>query len=349
MSQPMLDQTLQLPNRTRRSESIPRRLVAEGKYHLLPVYALLTTSDLAREGIRNSGSFRFADHIYRNEPSGRFVVGRVLDSVLLKLRGARSMRSRFFHSRREVLRAIREIGLSDGMNLRFGLAAPGKGIVSHEAGVRLGQTSTELKQGADSLAAATLGALLAESGDLHTGIWEAEACADQITVVSVPCGIARDLLEVAETLELAEPALWERVGFVGIDLDPEALELSRDLVGGQLGFEFRCADALEPGSIPAGVDVIVSLGFGEFLSDDVLLGFYRRCRASLNDGGRFITSAMNRDRISDYLARELAELHTHYRSREQLIDLLESAGFARVRTTRDKVGLQTLAIAERAA
>ena len=349
MSQSMLEPTLQLPNRTRRSESIPRRLVAEGKYHLLPVYALLTTSDLAREGIRNSGSFRFADHIYRNEPSGRFGVGRVLDSVLLKLRGARSMRSRFFHSRREVLRAIREIGLSDGMNLRFGLAALGKGTVSHEAEVRLGQASTELKQGADSFAAATLGALLAESGDFHTGIWDAEVRADQITVVSVPCGIARDLLEVAETLELAEPALWERVGFVGIDLDPEALELSRELAGGQLGFEFRCADALEPGSIPVGVDVIVSLGFGEFLSDDVLLGFYRRCRASLNDGGQFITSAMSRDRLSDYLARELAELHTHYRSREQLIELLESAGFGRVRTTRDKVGLQTLAVAERVA
>jgi hypothetical protein len=349
MSQSMLDQTPRLPNRTRRSESIPRRLVAEGKYHLLPVYALLTTSDLAREGIRNSGSFRFADHIYRNEPSGRYGVGRVLDSVLLKLRGARSMRSRFFHSRREVLRAIREIGLADGMNLRFGLAALGSGTVSHEAEVRLEQASTELKQGADGLAAATLGALLAESGDSHPGIWDAEVRADRITVLSVPCGIARDLLEVAETLELAEPGLWERVGFVGIDLDPEALELSRDLVGGQLGFEFRCADALEPGSIPAGVDVIVSLGFGEFLSDDVLLGFYRRCHASLNYGGRFITSAMSRDRLSDYLARELAELHTHYRSREHLIELLESAGFARVRTTQDKVGLQTLAVAERVA
>ncbi|HMG12637.1 MAG TPA: class I SAM-dependent methyltransferase [Gemmatimonadaceae bacterium] len=340
----MLDPTLQLPNRTRRSESIPRRLVAEGKYHLLPVYALLTTSDLAREGIRNSGSFRFADHIYRNEPSGRYGVGRVLDSVLLKLRGARSMRSRFFHSRREVLRAIREIGLADGMNLRFGLAT-----AAHEGMARLRQASTELKQGADSLAAATLGALLAESGDSHPGIWDAENSVDQITVVSVPCGIARDLLEVAETLELSEPELWERVGFVGIDLDPEALELSRDLVGGQLGFEFRCSDALEPGSIPACVDVIVSLGFGEFLADDVLLGFYRRCHASLNDGGRFITSAMSRDRLSDYLARELAELHTHYRSREQLIDLLESAGFARVRTTQDRVGLQTLAVAERIA
>jgi hypothetical protein len=56
---------------------------------------------------------------------------------------------------------------------------------------------------------------------------------------------------------------------------------------------------------------------------------------------------MDRDRISDYLARELAELHTHYRSTEQLTDLLKSAGFTNIRTTRDKVGLQTLAVAEK--
>jgi SAM-dependent methyltransferase len=282
-----------LPNRTRRSASIPRRLVAEGKYHLLPVYALLTTSDLAREGIRNSGSFRFADHIYRNEPSGRFGVGRVLDRVLLALRGARSMRSRFFHSRREILRAVKEMsGLSN--------AVPG------------GSTIRE-----------------------------------KVSVLSVPCGIARDLFDVAETL-WNKSALYERVRFVGIDLDREALDLSRNLTSDHFGFEFRCADALETGSLLMGVDVIVSLGFGEFLSDDVLHDFYRRCHASLNDGGRFITSAMSRDRISDYLARELAELHTHYRSTEQLTDLLKSAGFAKIRTSRDQVGLQTLAVAEKA-
>jgi 2-polyprenyl-3-methyl-5-hydroxy-6-metoxy-1,4-benzoquinol methylase len=294
MSQPLSEPlALQLPNRTRRSESIPRRLAAEGKFHLLPVYALLTTSDLAREGIRNSGSFRFADHIYRNEPSGRYGVGRVLDRVLLKLRGARSMRSRFFHSRREILRAVNE--MRDG----------------------------------------------------STGVRDGATVEDQLVVLSVPCGIARDLYDVAETL-WTESALYEQVRFIGIDLDQEALDLSWNLTHDHFDFEFRRADALASESLPNNVDVIVSLGFGEFLSDDVLRDFYRRCHASLNDGGRFITSAMNRDRISDYLARELAELHTNYRSTEQLADLLESAGFAAIRTTRDEVGLQTLAVAEKA-
>ncbi|HJP87213.1 MAG TPA: class I SAM-dependent methyltransferase [Gemmatimonadaceae bacterium] len=285
MSQPQRDSTTEpaaLPNRTRRSASIPRRLVSEGKYHLLPVYALLTTSDLAREGIRNSGSFRFADHIYRNEPSGRFGVGRMLDRVLLKLKGARSMRSRFLHSRLEILRAIEA-------------APPDRGV----------------------------------------------------TVLSIPCGIARDLFEVAETLRRADLDRYQKTRFLGIDLDPEPLELSRELTRNHECFEFTCADALAPGTIPTGIDVIVSLGFGEFLADGILFDFYRRCLCALKPGGYFITSAMSRDRVSDYLARELAELHTHYRSTQHLRALLTSAGFVGVRTTSDAVGLQTLAVAEK--
>lgn len=294
--------SMRLANRTRRSDSIPRRLVAEGKYHLLPVYALLTTSDLAREGIRNSGSFRFADHIYRNEASGRFGVGRVLDRMLLGLRGARSMRSRFVHSRHEIRLAIED--------------------AAHA--LRNANTSEALGY--------------PEKDKLHRR---------QITVVSVPCGIARDLFDVAETMKVTDPASYERVRFVGIDLDPEPLALSYSLTRDHKSFRFTCADALQPGALPSNVDVIVSLGFGEFLSDGVLFDFYRRCHSALKPHGRFITSAMSRDRVADYLARELAELHTHYRSGEQLRSLLTSAGFVNTCTFNDDVGLQTLAVAEK--
>jgi SAM-dependent methyltransferase len=283
--------TGRLANRTRVSRSIPRRLVSEGKFHLLPVYALLRTSDLAREGIENSGSFRFADHIYRAKPSGRYGVGLLLDTVLLRLRGARSMRSRFLHSQRELLSAL--VRPADG-----------------SAGVR-----------SDTRGAAP------------------------VTIVSVPCGIARDLFQVAEILREYRPLDYERVRFVGLDLDPKPLELSRELTGSHANFSFLCADALQPSALPPNVDAIVSLGFGEFLDDDVLLNFYRSSHDALNPGGRFITSAMRRDRIGDYLARELAELHTHYRSERELTELLKAAGFEYVRASRDEVGLQTLAVA----
>ena len=282
----MQSQPERLPNRTRISRSIPRRLWREGKLHLIPVYALLRTSDLAREGIENSGSFRFADHIYRGKPSGRYGVGTVLDSVLLKLRGARSMRSRFFHSQREVHAALRDSS--------------------------------------------------------------AKRAGEKFTVVSVPCGISRDLFEVAEILREQRFADYQRVRFVGIDLDQKPVELSRELTREHPNFSFIRGDALDPATLPDGVDAIISLGFGEFLTDEVLLNFYRSCYAALREGGRFITSAMNRDRIGDYLARELAELHTNYRTSEELATLLQSAGFEYVKVERDDVGLQTLAVATKA-
>jgi len=267
-------------NRTRTSRSIPRRLLSEGRVHLLPVYALMRTSDLGREGIDHSGSSRFADHIYRNVPSGRFGIGRLLDAALLRLRGARSMRNRFFHVRRELLAARRRA--ADRAEFRM---------------------------------------------------------------LTVPCGIARDLVEVAHVLRRDDPALGERTSFFGIDLDPEPLELSRRMARGLPNFHFAQGDALDPGAYPPELDAIASTGLGEFLDDASLARFYALCRGALRRGGVFVTSGMRRDRLADYLARELGELHTHYRGAEQLTRLLSEAGFAQVTAVPDEVGLQTLVVA----
>ena len=93
-------------NRTRRSASIPARLLREGKWYLLPVYSLLLTSDLAREGIRNSGSSGFADHIYAARPSGRYGIGRLVDACLLALPSARAFRARYRFAKDEIHRLI---------------------------------------------------------------------------------------------------------------------------------------------------------------------------------------------------------------------------------------------------
>jgi len=94
-------------NRTRRSASIPARLVREGKLHLVPLYYLLMSSDLAREGIVHSGSYRFADHVYAGRPSGRFGVGVLVDALLLRLKSARSMRTRYVHAKAEIHDVVR--------------------------------------------------------------------------------------------------------------------------------------------------------------------------------------------------------------------------------------------------
>jgi len=280
-----------LHNRTRTSESIPRKLLRQGKLHLLPIYALMRTSDLAREGIENSGSYRFADHVYRNEPSGRFGIGRALDAVLLRMRGARSMRNRFHHTQREILTAARAL---------------------------------ESRSAVDPVAVTA-----------------------PFRVLSIPSGIARDLVLAARAVERELPGVYARSTFFGVDLDPAPVKLSRDLAGRDDHYFFTRGDALDATSFPSELDVIVSTGLGEFLSDDLLVQFYKNCHDRLRPGGTFVTSSMQPDRVADYLMRQLAELHTHYRRGDEIIRWLQTVGFYEVSARQDDVGLQTLVVARR--
>jgi SAM-dependent methyltransferase len=89
-------------NRTRRSRSIVRKLLREGNLHWLPVYAFVMQSDLGREGILNSGSYRFADHIYRNEPSGRGPFGRWIDALFLSMPATQAFHRRYKRAQDEL-------------------------------------------------------------------------------------------------------------------------------------------------------------------------------------------------------------------------------------------------------
>ena len=95
-------------NRTRQSASLSWALLRKGRVLALPLYAALRSSDLAREGFDHSGSHRFADHIYRGEPSGRGWFGTWLDGRLLQLPAVRSFRSRFHAARDELAAFLRE-------------------------------------------------------------------------------------------------------------------------------------------------------------------------------------------------------------------------------------------------
>lgn len=272
-------------NRTRVSPSIPRRLARDGKWALLPLYALLRTSDLAREGMENSGSWRFADHIYRRRQSGRFLVGTVLDAVLLALPSARSFRLRYLFIRREVERRVLALGAEKGR---------------------------------------------------------------PISILSVPCGIPRDLAEAAAALRARGELRDDAVRFAGLDLDPDALATGRELLRG-LGvadlFELVEADAFDPSGWPGPVDIVTSTGFGEFLEEDAIVRFLKLCHEAIVPGGVLLTTAVGYHRLSDYLLRELGEIRVHYRSAAELGGLLREAGFDRVRTATDRRGLQAFAVA----
>ncbi|HEY3901879.1 MAG TPA: class I SAM-dependent methyltransferase family protein [Chthoniobacter sp.] len=133
-------------NFTRRTVDLPAKFRREGLFALIPLYHLLRLSDLAREGIEHSGSYRFADHVYRNEASGTGRLGRWLDRRLLNLAATRAMRGRYERSHEAMERAF-DAHLAGGQPAPFRLLTVPCGIprdVREFAGQMAGEDRTEL-------------------------------------------------------------------------------------------------------------------------------------------------------------------------------------------------------------
>jgi SAM-dependent methyltransferase len=270
-------------NATRQSASIPRKLLRDGALHLLPVYYLLTLSDLAREGIANSGSFRFADHIYAGVASGRTPLGRFLDRRLLATPAARAFRRRYQRAQSAVRHAL-ESAPADVFPLR---------------------------------------------------------------VLAVPCGIPRDMTELAATLHRENPALAARIEYHAMDIDPSALCLARSVIDASplTAASYHCGDALEGGDYPAvAFRAVVSTGLGDFLDDGELRMLYANVYQALEPGGTFYTSASARDPRSDVLL-QMVELLPHYRTANQLEQILRGFQWRALDLEADATGLQTFVVA----
>lgn len=262
-------------NRTRRSRSIPGKLLRTGRLLELPVYWLLRTSDLAREGFENSGSYRFADHIYRNQPSGRYGIGRWLDKRILKMRAVESFRTRFFMARDQFC-AFLQSRMSDGATL---------------------------------------------------------------DVLSVPCGIPRELVAGIEQFRSTNDMRRSPRLHV-LDLDADVLRQAQVFAcKHRVSVIAHLGDALDIRTYAGEYDFITSTGLGEFLDDERLVSLYGIFYRSLRPRGVMVTSAMRRLRFSDYTLR-LAELHVHYRSAENLVDLARRAGFGNISNWTDAHGIQ---------
>jgi hypothetical protein len=176
-------------------------------------------------------------------------------------------------------------------------------------------------------------------------ISERKTHTDPIDILAVPSGLARELFDVAE--EIAhDTEVSGRTTFHFVDLDDEPLALVREKAT-QAGHRAQITqgDALDHTTYAdQKYDAIVSLGFAEFLSDEETLEFYKLARSKLKPGGKLITSGLMPHRLSDYLMRQFAELHTSYRSREELLALAAAAGYRDYVATSDQHGLQTLLV-----
>jgi hypothetical protein len=169
-----------------------------------------------------------------------------------------------------------------------------------------------------------------------------------LDVLSVPCGIPRELADAAALVRQRIGDLPSRVRFHGFDLDPAVLDEAR-LFAAQHDlrpFETHQGDALDRAAYPGRFDYVTCTGLPEFLDDDQLARLYGIFFDVLNPGGRLMTSGMRRRRLSDYLLR-LAELSTHYRGPADLERLIAARPFREVRTRSDDLGIQTILTATR--
>lgn len=270
-------------NYTRRASSISRKLIGEGRFHFLPIYYLARLSDLAREGIENSGSYRFADHIYRMQPSGRGPLGRWIDKKFLGLPATRAFHLRYKRAQTTVRAAL-------------------ESFPTTESPLRL---------------------------------------------LAIPCGLPRDLTELAATLRVENPTLLARLHYTGMDIDPELLRLAAEFTqkAGVPRREFIRGNALVATDYPpAGFHAVISTGLGEFLTTPELETFYRNVHAALRPGGTFYTSATRHEKRSETFLRAF-ELITQYRTTEELEKIVHRLPWSRLTLTQDESGLQTFVTA----
>ena len=164
-----------------------------------------------------------------------------------------------------------------------------------------------------------------------------------LDVLSVPCGIPRELADAAALVRQQFGDLPSGVRFHGFDLDPAVLDEARQFAGehGLRPFETHQGDALDRSAYPMRFDFITCTGLAEFLDDDQLARLYDTFFDVLSPGGRLMTSGMGRRRLSDYLLR-LAEIRTHYRGPADLERLIATRPFSEVRTRLDDLGIQTI-------
>jgi chemotaxis methyl-accepting protein methylase len=184
-----------------------------------------------------------------------------------------------------------------------------------------------------------------------------------IDVLSVPCGIPRELME-ASALVRSRLGSWPcRIALHGLDLDAAVLDEARAAVAGSVddavegrveggagggaaagarpAFQAIHGNALSPSAYGKTFDFITCTGLTEFLDDTAVAALYGIFFSMLKPDGKLVTSGMTRRWTSDYLLR-LGELQAHYRSADDLRRLIGGLGFREVRTWHDATGLQTM-------
>lgn len=125
----------QLASKTRKIESMPMHLLKHGKVYLLPVYYMAKLSRVGSELALNQGSAEYQDLVYRNQPEGRLIVGKIFDKYLLNFPTAKGCRSRLAATQEVLKQLIDSSTAKDIVLLDLGCGYA-RGLIGTMAGIK---------------------------------------------------------------------------------------------------------------------------------------------------------------------------------------------------------------------
>ncbi len=168
-----------------------------------------------------------------------------------------------------------------------------------------------------------------------------------VRVLTVPCGIPRDVVEAADLVSRDAPALLDRIEYVGMDLDPAALRIAREFAAGSRlrGMTCHQGNALKRADYPPGrFHVVSSTGLTEFLDDREAEELFANVYEALEPAGTFYTSASAADPLATRLLHAI-NLRARYRSPSEIRSIVGRLPWQHVTCVVDPTGLQTFVTA----
>jgi SAM-dependent methyltransferase len=158
---------------------------------------------------------------------------------------------------------------------------------------------------------------------------------DEVAVLSVPCGLARDLCTAHGQVKRRHPDADRRLKLYGLDLDYEGRvleEARRRARAAGAPIRLVRGDALDAatwswlrGEAPA-LSAILCIGFSPWLAPDELGALLRQFARHLHPGGYLFLDRFNEGRYSKMGSR--ADILAHYHSDTWVRDCLRTAGLA---------------------
>ena len=168
-------------------------------------------------------------------------------------------------------------------------------------------------------------------------------CEREVSLLTVPCGYAMDVLNVLDERK------DRRIRAYGLDLDEEAIETARTRAEGReiANISFHVGDAMTLKDYPVrSADIVSSVGFAAYLSDSQLTAFCQQIASILQEGGAFVTTCPTDYRRSS-LSKDLFGLDTRHITKEHLAQLFAQSPFREVVMHDAPNGIQTVVLARK--